>query len=83
MRQSVRVTGRITVEFLAFKILLFKILIETKSIQKEINQLSGKLERIFNAADELIFKVIVSVLNDNQNKVNCFYLMLTLGRQER
>jgi len=74
MRQSVRVT---------FKILLFKILIETKSIQKEINQLSGKLERIFNAADELIFKVIVSVLNANQNKVNCFYLMLTLGRQER
>ena len=83
MRQSVRVTGRITVEFLAFKILLLKILIETKSIQKEINQLSGKLERIFNAADELIFKVIVSVLNDNQNKVNCFYLMLTLGRQKR
>jgi hypothetical protein len=33
-----------------------KVLIETKSLQKEINQLSGKLERIFNANDELLFK---------------------------
>ena len=34
----------------------FKTLIETKSIQKEINQLTGKLERIFNETDELVFK---------------------------
>jgi coiled-coil domain-containing protein 22 len=34
-----------------------KVLIETKMIQKEINQLTGKLERIFNETDELIFKV--------------------------
>lgn len=34
-----------------------KILIETKTLQKEINQLTGKLERIFNATDELLFKV--------------------------
>lgn len=33
-----------------------KVLIETRMIQKEINQLSGKLERIFNANDELLFK---------------------------
>jgi coiled-coil domain-containing protein 22 len=33
-----------------------KILIETKTIQKEINQLSGKLERIFTSTDELVFK---------------------------
>lgn len=33
-----------------------KILIESKSIQKELNQLTGKLERIFNSTDELIFK---------------------------
>lgn len=33
-----------------------KILIETKSIQKELNQMNGKLERIFNATDELIYK---------------------------
>lgn len=33
-----------------------KILIETKSIQKEINQLNGKLDRTFAVTDELIFK---------------------------
>ncbi|RNA38154.1 coiled-coil domain-containing protein [Brachionus plicatilis] len=33
-----------------------KILVETKSIQKELNQMNGKLERIFNTTDELIFK---------------------------
>ena len=33
-----------------------KILVETKSIQKELNQMNGKLERIFNATDELIYK---------------------------
>jgi hypothetical protein len=39
------------------------VLIETKGIQKEINQLTGKLERIFNSADELIFKVRHSYSN--------------------
>lgn len=33
-----------------------KVLIETKSIQKEINQLNGKLDRTFAVTDELIFK---------------------------
>ena len=33
-----------------------KVLIETKSIQKEINQLTGKLERIFNETNELVYK---------------------------
>jgi chromosome segregation ATPase len=33
-----------------------KILIETKGLQKEINNLTGKLERVFNSTDELIFK---------------------------
>jgi chromosome segregation ATPase len=33
-----------------------KVLIETKAIQKEINTLMGKLERVFNSTDELIFK---------------------------
>lgn len=33
-----------------------KILVETKSLQKDLNQMSGKLERIFNTTDELIFK---------------------------
>jgi hypothetical protein len=41
---------------------LFKILIETKGIQKEINQLTGKLERIFNSTDELIFKVNINTI---------------------
>ena len=34
-----------------------KTLNETRLIQKEINHLTGKLERIFNSTDELIFKV--------------------------
>ncbi|XP_071847669.1 coiled-coil domain-containing protein 22 homolog [Apostichopus japonicus] len=33
-----------------------KILIETRSLQKEINQASGKLNRTFTATDEMIFK---------------------------
>lgn len=33
-----------------------KVLIETKGLQKEINQASGKLSRTFTATDELIFK---------------------------
>lgn len=34
-----------------------KILIETRAVQKDINQLSGKLERLFNTTDETLFKV--------------------------
>ena len=34
-----------------------QILIDTKSIQKEINNLSGKLDRTFTVTDELIFRV--------------------------
>ena len=34
-----------------------QILIDTKSIQKEINTLTGKLDRTFTVADELIFRV--------------------------
>ncbi|PIK59865.1 putative coiled-coil domain-containing protein [Apostichopus japonicus] len=33
-----------------------KILIETRSLQKEINKASGKLNRTFTATDEMIFK---------------------------
>lgn len=33
-----------------------KVLIDTKSLQKEINQLTGKLDRTFTVTDELIFK---------------------------
>ncbi|CAL1536601.1 unnamed protein product [Lymnaea stagnalis] len=33
-----------------------KILLDTKSVQKEINSLSGKLDRTFTVTDELIFK---------------------------
>ncbi|KAH9495229.1 hypothetical protein Btru_015781 [Bulinus truncatus] len=33
-----------------------KILLDTKSIQKEINSLSGKLDRTFTVTDELIFR---------------------------
>ncbi|KAK3099768.1 hypothetical protein FSP39_009318 [Pinctada imbricata] len=33
-----------------------KVLVDTKSIQKEINSLSGKLDRTFTVTDELIFR---------------------------
>lgn len=35
-----------------------KILIETRAVQKDINQLTGKLERLFNTTDETLFKVL-------------------------
>jgi len=34
-----------------------KILVDTKVLQKEINQLSGKLDRTFAVTDEQIFRV--------------------------
>ncbi|GFU96946.1 coiled-coil domain-containing protein 22 homolog [Trichonephila clavipes] len=33
-----------------------KVLLDTRNVQKEINKLSGKLERTFTVTDELIFK---------------------------
>uniref|UniRef100_A0A0B6YA94 CCDC22 coiled-coil domain-containing protein n=2 Tax=Arion vulgaris TaxID=1028688 RepID=A0A0B6YA94_9EUPU len=33
-----------------------KILVDTKSVQKEINSLTGKLDRTFTVTDELIFR---------------------------
>ena len=33
-----------------------KILGDTRMVQKEINQLAGKLERVFTATDEQVFK---------------------------
>ncbi|KAL3878373.1 hypothetical protein ACJMK2_030732 [Sinanodonta woodiana] len=33
-----------------------KVLVDTKAVQKEINQLSGKLDRQFTVTDELIFR---------------------------
>lgn len=38
---------------------MLQILIDTKSVQKEINSLSGKLDRTFAVTDELIFRVSV------------------------
>ena len=33
-----------------------KILVDTRAVQKEINQLSGKLDRLFTVTDEQVFK---------------------------
>ena len=33
-----------------------KILVDTRMVQKEINQLSGKLERIFTITDEQVYR---------------------------
>lgn len=44
-----------------------QILIDTKTVQKEINQLSGKLDRTFTVTDEQIFKVnVLSLSNDTR-----------------
>ena len=37
--------------------LIQQILTDTKYVQKEINQLSGKLDRVFQVTDEQVFKV--------------------------
>lgn len=36
---------------------LLQILSDTKELQKEINNLTGKLDRTFAVTDELVFKV--------------------------
>ena len=46
------------------------ILADTQQVQREINQLSGKLERIFIVTDEQIFKVRVITVSHPQ----LFYL---------
>ena len=33
-----------------------KILVDTRMVQKEINQLTGKLDRVFTATDEQVYK---------------------------
>ena len=40
-----------------------KILIETRAVQIDINQLSGKLERLFNTTDETLYKVFYLIYN--------------------
>ena len=40
---------------------LFRSLVDTKTLQKEINHMSGKLDRTFTVNDELIFKVTKSL----------------------
>lgn len=40
-----------------FDDLIFQVLIDTRTIQKEINNLTGKLDRTFTVTDELIFSV--------------------------
>jgi iron uptake system EfeUOB component EfeO/EfeM len=40
-----------------------KVLKDTKELQKEINNLTGQLDRSFTVADELIFRVKCSFLN--------------------
>ena len=39
------------------KVGIDQVLIDTRAIQKDINQLSGKLDRTFTVTDELIFRV--------------------------
>lgn len=40
---------------------LLQILVDTKHLQKEINALTGKLDRTFAVTDEMVFKVPLPV----------------------
>ena len=44
-------------------ITLLQILSDTKELQKEINSLTGKLDRTFAVTDELVFKVSEGFFN--------------------
>lgn len=50
-----------------------QILSDTKSLQKEINSLTGKLDRTFAVTDEMVFKVpqVHLLCTRNQLKVSC------------
>lgn len=43
------------------KPVLFQILMDTKHLQKDINSLTGKLDRTFAVTDEMVFKVTSDV----------------------
>ena len=49
-----------------------KILTDTRYVQKEINQLSGKLDRTFKVTDEQIYKVSNVVVTIHQTTVIIF-----------
>lgn len=50
-------------------------MIETRAVQKDINQLSGKLERLFNTTDEVLFK---DAKKDEINK-NVYKLFININ----
>jgi hypothetical protein len=50
-----------------------KVLLETRALQKEINNLSGKLSRTFTIADEEIFKVTYNQLNLSYFQIIIYY----------
>lgn len=49
-----------------------KVLGDTRELQKEINTLSGQLERSFTVADELIFRVGIDNKKFTNNMHYCF-----------
>lgn len=42
-----------------------KVLADTRNVQKDINQLTGRVDRSFAVTDEMIFKVKISNLLSN------------------
>lgn len=46
------------VVYLLYQNPLWQILSDTRELQKEINSLTGKLDRTFAVTDELVFKVV-------------------------
>jgi len=43
--------------YMYYVLVCVQVLIDTRTVQKEINQLTGKLDRQFTVTDELIFRV--------------------------
>jgi hypothetical protein len=53
-----------------------KVLKDTKELQKEINNLTGQLDRSFTVADELIFQV--NYFFEYYESVPCLFFFLTV-----
>lgn len=68
----------------ALTLVLLQILMDTKHLQKEINALTGKLDRTFAVTDEVVFKVTPPVcLFGSRTAAPRLFLLLPPGRQER
>lgn len=48
--------------YMMYCVICVQVLTDTRAVQKEINMLTGKLDRQFTVTDELIFKVCIFII---------------------